>query len=610
MSESIIKFITKVNDINIGVGVASLTGEIKLSPFTIQENNIIKSELNNDEFGFHFISEDKDFENLKHFYFGIDLTGALKAIDLTSHASIDLYFNKTLKSNEQILHAYRKITKNEIKIDKNESLKLTENAINVLKVSTHKFHELYGDYFISSYSRGGALSVFGHISKSDNQSNNNFEQKFSLEGNLFKKIVDKNVNDEIALKKSSLNSFQFTECKSESIGLNDETKTTDFQQMIDKLEHLENSIGNGSILFYEISKYELCDEYMRIKNEKSKWQMYLEDFTNLSIELQRDNIEFYQEIKKNLECEKTIDLKEQEIETEIRLKELIKQNNKTNVDKCVEYIISNNINQAVQILEPTIENISTVISKVLINDSSSNFMKMIDFANNLKNGSEKALAFIVIFSFKEKLGSKQTVQLAYNIEKQRNNSVKEFSRLTNELYEHLRKFCIPACLGGLFSSERVSIKSFKFNRYLYVSEYGQVMMTRDKKLIKEIWIFSSNDNGETFTVENENYGFLMLSENSKQNLIVRKEIEHSAYWYLELADNNVALRLKNCKSNEYLCTDRYLFHDKIFTTEENEDVKSLFLITISSVSAHSKQKDFSNKSSNGFLNNRHVKRID
>jgi hypothetical protein len=92
----------------------------------------------------------------------------------------------------------------------------------------------------------------------------------------------------------------------------------------------------------------------------------------------------------------------------------------------------------------------------------------------------------------------------------------------------------------------------------------------------------------------------MLSENSKQNLIVRKEIEDSAYWYLELADNNVALRLKNCKSNEYLCTDRYLFHDKIFTTEENEDVKSLFLITISSVSAHSKQKVFSNESSNGF----------
>ena len=40
MAESIIKYITKVNDINIGVGLAGLTGEIKLSPFTIQEDNI------------------------------------------------------------------------------------------------------------------------------------------------------------------------------------------------------------------------------------------------------------------------------------------------------------------------------------------------------------------------------------------------------------------------------------------------------------------------------------------------------------------------------------------------------------------------------------------
>ncbi len=79
------------------------------------------------------------------------------------------------------------------------------------------------------------------------------------------------------------------------------------------------------------------------------------------------------------------------------VKELIKQNNKKNIDKCVECIISNNI---VQYLDPTVENISTVISKVLINESSSNLMKVIDFANNLKNESEKALAFIVIFTFK------------------------------------------------------------------------------------------------------------------------------------------------------------------------------------------------------------------
>ena len=296
MAESIIKYITKVNDINIGVGVAALTGEIKLSPFTIREDNIIASELNNDEFGYHFINEEKDFENLKHFYFGIDLSGALKAIDINCHATIDLYFNKSLKSNEQILHAYRKITKTEIKIDKNEALNLNEDAIRVLKESTHKFHELYGDYFISSYSKGGALSVFGHMSKSDNVSNNSLEQKFSIEGNLFKKIVNKNVNDEIALKKSSLNSFQFTQCKSESIGLNEETNTTDFQQMIDKLEHLENSIGNGSILFYEISKYDLCNDYMKINNEKNKWQLFLEDFNTLNIEIQRDNIKLYQEI--------------------------------------------------------------------------------------------------------------------------------------------------------------------------------------------------------------------------------------------------------------------------------------------------------------------------
>ena len=83
----------------------------------------------------------------------------------------------------------------------------------------------------------------------------------------------------------------------------------------------------------------------------------------------------------------------------------------------------------------------------------------------------------------------------------------------------------------------------------------------------------------------------MLNVNSKTNLMFRKYIEDSAFWYLELAEKG-ALRLKNCKFSEYLCTDRFLFHDKIFTSEENEETKSLFLIS-----------DFENRSngSNGLL---------
>ena len=51
----------------------------------------------------------------------------------------------------------------------------------------------------------------------------------------------------------------------------------------------------------------------------------------------------------------------------------------------------------------------------------------------------------------------------------------------------------------------------------------------------------------------------MLNVNSKTNLMIRKDIEDSAFWYLELAEKG-ALRLKNCKFSEYLCTDRFLFH--------------------------------------------------
>ena len=578
MTESIMKYVSKIDNLNIGVGV-SKTGEVKLSPFTVQENDISISNVNNDEFGYYCINEDKDYENLKHFYFGIDLSGALLSINGSSSA--DLTFNKMLKSNEQILHTYRKIIKKEMTIAKKEELKLNEDAINMLKESTHKFHATYGNYFISSYSKGGALSVFGHMSKSENQISNNLSQKFSVGGD-FSKVVKFNVNDEISLKKSSFKNFQFTECKSSSVGLVDETKTIDFQLMIDKLENLENFIGDGSVIIYEVSKYDLCSEYIKIINAKNKWKLFLEDFNSLSLEIQRDNIKLYQIIKKYSKIAALSDLKEQEVNTELRLRELIKQNNVTNVEKCSEYIISNNIRLAVETLEvnKNAENIFLGI-KTALNESFSNFTKALDFASCLKSDSEKALALISIYTcmkLKKLTNGIEMTQLAYNIHKHETN-MKEPSLFSSELFEYLRKHCIPDCLQRIFWMKRVSIISFKHHRYLHAAENSEhVYMTNgDKNNKTSVWIFNTNNDGQTFTIENEAIGFLKLNDlKTERILIVNNIIDECAHWSLELAESG--FRLKNCKFSEYLCTDKDLLHEKIFTSKANNDLKSLFII--------------------------------
>jgi hypothetical protein len=61
-------------------------------------------------------------------------------------------------------------------------------------------------------------------------------------------------------------------------------KTADFTQMIGKLEKSNKNIVNGSILYYTISKFDLCDEYSPIISRKIKWQLFLEDFNKLNLD--------------------------------------------------------------------------------------------------------------------------------------------------------------------------------------------------------------------------------------------------------------------------------------------------------------------------------------
>jgi hypothetical protein len=109
MLENILNYFSK-DELQLGMGI-STTGEIKISPFVNANQNTETSKLNNDEFGYFVISESKDYEKIKNFNFGIDLRAALP-INLNYNLNVE--FDKSFKSNEILLQAYRKIINNEV----------------------------------------------------------------------------------------------------------------------------------------------------------------------------------------------------------------------------------------------------------------------------------------------------------------------------------------------------------------------------------------------------------------------------------------------------------------------------------------------------------------
>jgi hypothetical protein len=62
---------------------------------------------------------------------------------------------------------------------------------------------IYGDYYTTGLTKGGALSICGRILLSYTDSKHDIDQKFSLNGDV-SKLVKGNVSNEIAFKRTQL----------------------------------------------------------------------------------------------------------------------------------------------------------------------------------------------------------------------------------------------------------------------------------------------------------------------------------------------------------------------------------------------------------------------
>lgn len=542
------------DSLEIGTGISEL-GDLRLTPF-IQPLKLNTSTLNYDEFKHQLINQSRDYEKLKDFHFGFDLN---KSIPISVKNYFNFGFDQGLKSNEQLVHAYRLILKNQISIV--NSPQLNDDAKEILLESKNKFHEKYGDYYITSVTKGGAMSISAKLTSDFLSKQNNISGSTNIKGDIVP--INGELTNDFDWKNDTSSTNSLSACVTATIGLTTQFQSTDYNVMLKEIEKLNDYIQEGSNIYYIVNKYELCNDYVQIQNRKSKFKQMIEKFEELHLEVQRNNLVFLDNLtnlKKQAKDKNELDLKNDEIKVEITLSQLQEQSDKLNLnkrlDECVKLIKTKNTKLAVERIGiyGTSDFIYQTIYSVYQNNDSCfyNVFNFIKALSSLTQQLEGYLSFLDALKATNAFFTSKTVELAYQVKLTFENE--KLNGIQKLLYDSL-KILFPRCVQILIWEPYFYIKNKKYDKSLYSThdyfeyfnkDFKRVFIASNNYTTDFQWRIESNDDGKTFSLINKNtheYSFLEAiscvkkSFKLNQEKIVMSCVRQTAEWIFEPIDN-------------------------------------------------------------------------